>query len=177
MKILAVYTTKTGTAEKCLCELQKYLPQGEFTLENITHEKSRHNIEDFDLVLVGSSVRMGKVHKKIKDYITENADKLKKVNYALFLCLGFADLFDEYVNKNFDRDFIDNAKAISCFGGEMDLSKQKGIDKFIVKLVRNDILRGGPNGGEREDMTLPTISDSNISQLAEIVKNITSSAK
>ena len=171
MKILAVYTTKTGTVERCLDELKKNLPRAELVRANITSKACEYDISDFDVIVIGCSIRMGKIHKNIKKYIEENKAGLEKKKVALFLCLGFPELFDEYVIKNFPKDLRDNAIAISCFGGEMDLSRQKGIDKILMKIVRNEIMGGGNNGQPREDMTLPTINEGNISQLAEIIKN------
>ena len=40
----------------------------------------------------------------------------------------------------------------------------------MVKSVRSEILGGGDNGDERKDMSLPTIMDENISQLADKIK-------
>lgn len=171
MKILVIYATKTGTVNKCLDELEKYLPQGDFTYVNIAKEECKYDLGDFDCVILGSSIRMNKIHKNLCAYINENEDEICKTKHALFLCLGFTDLFDEYVIKNFPESVRDSAFAISCFGGEMDISKQKGIDKLLMKMVRNDIMGGGNNGQPREDMTLPTINEGNISQLAEMVKN------
>ena len=170
MKILAVYTTKTGTVERCLDELGKNLPRADIVRANITSQACEYSIADFDVIVIGSSIRMGKIHKNIKKYIEENMASLKKKKVALFLCLGFPELFDEYVIKNFSRDIRNSAIGISCFGGEMDLSRQTGSDKILMKIVRNEIMGGGNNGQPREDMTLPTINEGNISQLAEIIK-------
>lgn len=170
MKILAVYATKTMTCEKCLCELEKYLPQGEITRANITNSSCVYDIKDFDFVLIGSSIRMGKINRRVKNYIKDHIHELSDTKFALFLCLGFVDLFDEYAKKNFPLHVMDDARAVVCFGGEMDPSKQKGIDKLIIKIVRDDITGGGNNGQPREDISLPTINENNISQLAEVIK-------
>lgn len=170
MKILAVYATKTMTCEKCLCELEKCLPQGEITRANITNGSCAYDLKDFDFVLIGSSIRMGRINRRVKNYIKDHMNELSGTNYALFLCLGFVDLFDEYARKNFPGKVMDDARAVACFGGEMDLSRQKGIDKLIIKIVRDDIMGGGNNGQPREDISLPTINENNISQLAEIIK-------
>ena len=44
------------------------------------------------------------------------------------------------------------------------------FDKLIVRSVRSEILGGGENGEQREDMSLPTILDENIAQLADLIK-------
>ena len=66
MKILAVYTTKTGTVERCLDELGKNLPRADIVRANITSQACEYSIADFDVIVIGSSIRMGKIHKNIK---------------------------------------------------------------------------------------------------------------
>ncbi len=171
MNLLIIYTTKTGTVTTSLDILEKYLPQAKITRCDLGVCDSVPHLEDFDFVLIGSSIRMGKIHKKIKSFVKSNHDRLLKLNVGYFLCLGFVDLFDEYMIKNFPRDLRENACAITCFGGDMNPDKHRGLDKMIIKMVRSDILGGGDNGQERDDISLPTINEGNISQLAEIIKN------
>ena len=47
MKILAVYTTKTGTVERCLDELKKNLPRADIVRANITSRACEYDIADF----------------------------------------------------------------------------------------------------------------------------------
>ena len=171
MNLLIVYTTKTGTVTTCLDILEKYLPQAKVTRCDIGSGELVPPLEDFDFVLIGSPVRMGKINKKIKSFVKENHDKLLSLKVGYFLCLGFVDLFDEYMIKNFPEELRHNAAAISCFGGDMNPDKNKGLDKLIVKIVRADIQGGGDNGQPRDDISLPTINEGNISQLAELIKN------
>ena len=171
MNLLVIYTTKTGTVTTSLDILEKYLPQANMTRCDLNVCDKIPALDDFDFVLVGSSIRMGKIHKKVKSFLRENHDKLLSLNTGYFLCLGFVDLFDEYMIKNFPKDLRDNAAAITCFGGDMNPDKHRGFDKMIIKMVRADILGGGDNGQPRDDISLPTINENNISQLAEIIKS------
>ena len=171
MNVLVIYTTKTGTVVTSLDILEKYLPQAKITRCNLMENCEIPSFENFDFVLVGSSIRMGKIHKKVKKFLSDNHDRLLSLNVGYFLCLGFVDLFDEYMIKNFPKDLRDNAAAITCFGGDMNPDKHRGFDKMIIKMVRADILGGGDNGQPRDDISLPTINENNISQLAEIIKS------
>lgn len=171
MNLLIIYTTKTGTVTTSLDILAKYLPQAKITRCDLNECHEIPTLEDYDFVLIGSSIRMGKVHKKIKSFVKMNHDRLLKLNVGFFLCLGFVDLFDDYMIKNFPKDLRDNAVSITCFGGDMNPDKHTGLDKMIIKMVRADILGGGENGQPRDDISLPTINENNISQLAEIIKS------
>ena len=59
---------------------------------------------------------------------------------------------------------------MTCLGGSLEPSRFKWFDKIIVKAVRSEILGGGENGEQRDDMSLPTILDENIAQLADMIK-------
>ena len=43
--------------------------------------------------------------------------------------------YKSYYEQNIPQDFLDNAIIYDTFGGEMDMQKQKGFDKFITKIV------------------------------------------
>ena len=171
MNLLVIYTTKTGTVTSCLDILEKYLPQAKMTRCDLSFGDSVPSLDGYDFILVGSPIRMGKIHKRIKSFLKEHHDELLKHRVGYFLCLGFVDVFEEYMMKNFPKDLRDNAAAITCFGGDMNPDKNRGLDKLIIKIVRADIMGGGDNGQPRDDISLPTINENNISQLAEIIKN------
>ena len=86
------------------------------------------------------------------------------------LC-GFTDCFEEYAEKAIPAQLYERAVAISCFGGSLDYTRFKGFDRFLVKLIRNEILGGGDNADQRSDMSLPTIFEANITQFADKLRN------
>lgn len=171
MKILAVYATKTGTAEECLSLLARHLPSHEMTLCRLKKGTVLPSLDEYDVILVGSPVRMGRIDKRVRRFMNEEGERLKEKRTAYFLCCGLIDCFDEYAEKLIPRELRENAISVSCFGGDMSVDKQKNIlDKMIVRSVRSSILGGGDNGDGRKDISLPIILDSNISQLAEVIK-------
>lgn len=44
-----------------------------------------------------------------------------------------------YYAQNIRKELLNKAITYISFGGELDLEKQKGIDKFIVKMVNKNI--------------------------------------
>ena len=100
-----------------------------------------------------------------------NAESLKSVKTAYFICCGFVDCFDEYAEKTIPKCLRESAIEISCLGGSLDPDRFKGLNRFVVKAVRAEILGGGENADERSDMCLPTIMEENISQFADKIRN------
>ena len=171
MNILVVYASKTGTVRDCIELLKKNLSSCTFTTVDINGDKEQTGILGYDMIIIGSPIRMNKIDKKIALFLKTNRETLLKSKTAYFLCCGFCDCFEDYAIKNIPNDLREKAVAVTCFGGRFDVSAQKGIDKLIVRMIRSDILGGGANGDQRKDMSLPTILENNISQFAEIIRS------
>ena len=172
MNILVVYASKTGTVRDCIELLKKNLSSCTFTTVDINSgDKELIGILGYDMIIIGSPIRMNKIDKKIALFIKTNRETLLKSKTAYFLCCGFCDCFDEYAVKNIPEDLREKAVAVTCFGGRFDVSAQKGIDRLIVRMIRSNILGGVDNGDQRKDMSLPTILENNISQFAEIIRS------
>lgn len=132
MRILIVYASKTGTTERCAGILGQNLK--DVTIINLTATQNE-DINKYDLIIIGSPIRMGMIDKRVKDFISKNSKLLKNKKVAYFICCGFSENWKQYYEQNFPKELLDNAITYESFGGEMNLEKQKGFDKFIVKMV------------------------------------------
>lgn len=170
MKILIAYATKNGTTAKCAEILAAHLKNHDVTLLRVGKGgKKIPNIDGYDVTVFGSNVRMTKIDKELSEYLRANTDMLRSRACAYFLCCGFVDCFEDYLYKNIPEILIENSKAVGCFGGSLDKNSARGFDKFVISAVRSNILGGGDNGQEREDMSLPTIMEPNIAQFADCI--------
>ncbi len=168
MKILIAYASKYGTTEECAKILAEQFKNHEVAVVKI-EKVFEPNLREYDVVIFGSNIRMAKIDKTLREYLRANENTLSQMRCAYFLCCGFVDCFDEYVENNIPKLLRDSALNISCFGGSMEVSRAKGLDKFIISAVRSDILGGGQNGQERDDISLPTILSTNIVQMADYI--------
>lgn len=168
MKIAIIYTTKGGTTRECAELLARELTGHDVSVFDMDEA---HVIEDYDTVIIGFPIRVARPSKRARKYLKENSASLLKSRVAYYMCCGFIDCADEYAEKAIPNVLRDNAITVTCLGGSLDPSKFKNIfDKLIIKSVRSEILGGGENGEQREDMSLPTILDENIAQLADMIK-------
>ena len=138
MKTLIVYASKTGTTEKCVGILEQNLKNA--TIINLATTQNE-DINKYDLIIIGSPIRMGMIDKRVKDCISKNSNLLKNKKVAYFICCGFNENWKQYYEQNFPKELLDKAITYDTLGGEMNLEKQKGFDKFIVKLVSKNIDR------------------------------------
>ena len=169
MKIAIIYTTTGGTTHECADALARELERHDVTVADM---EQNTNFSDFDFIVIGFPIRMGKASKRARRFFKDNAVALAESRVGYFMCCGFVDCFEEYKQKVIPRELAEKAFEISCFGGSLEPSRFRGIDKLVVKAVRSEILGGGENGDAREDMSLPTIMDENIAQFADRIKKI-----
>lgn len=131
MKMLIIYASKTGTTEKCANLLKEKLEDAD--ISNIKF--LNNDINNYDLIVIGTPIRMGLIDKNIKKFLINNIDILKSKKTAYFVCCSFKENYLKYFEQNFPQELLNRALIYDTFGGELDLEKQKGFDKFIVKMV------------------------------------------
>ena len=152
MKTVILYATKTGTTEKCAKLLAEKLEEA--TLVDL--RKDTADLNQFDCIIVGGSIRIGTLNKFAKRFIEKNKEILKDKKTAYFICSASTEQLEEMFSRNISKDLLESAICYDTFGGEMDINKQKGIDKFIVKMV-----------SKNKDSKLPEILFDNIENFAK----------
>ncbi len=160
MKILIIYASKTGTTEKCAKMISTKLK--DTTIINIYTQNQ--DINQYDWILVGTPIRMGMIDRKIKSFLMNNLECLKTKKTAYFICCGFNENWKRYYEQNFPKVLLDSAITYDTFGGEMDIQKQKGIDKWITKIVSKNIK------GTKEIKILNENIDEFIKRIAQVSK-------
>lgn len=130
MRIGVLYAGKTGTTESCALELCKLLDASPV---NLVTEKA--NLEDYDILILGSSVRMGKIHPEMKRFLKLNKAFIQQKAYAIFICQGLPETYDKVITNNFSENFRNNTIVVKSFGGDLALEKQKGLAKLMTKVL------------------------------------------
>lgn len=158
MNVLIAYAGKTGTTAKCAKILKALVDDA--TLCDLTKEKP--DLSLYNCVIVGSSVRMGALHKAVKSFLTRNLETLEKKKCAFFLCNCFTAQTGSYLKKNIPKVLLKKALVTGSFGGEIQMDKQKGFDKMVMKLVEKR--------GSRSDNIKTHTSSEAINKFSEKIK-------
>ena len=167
MKILIAYMSKHGTTQKCVEMLrEKLMGSCEVDCVNLKQE-SVSSLASYDVILVGSSVRFACISKATKRFLKQNIELLQKKKCGIFLCCGYPDNFNDYVQENIPKQLIPSL-GIHCFGGEMKPKQVKGIDKLIIRGMRNAIVEHDFEESFYEGM-LPEILPETIELLADSI--------
>ena len=170
MKILIIYSTKWGVSKACAQMLADRLtPSFDITVCDI--QDTPPSPEAFDVAVIGGSIRMGKLNKKLKEYLKAHADLLNTRHAALFLCCGFTENFDDYARMQFPKN-ISADLGVHFFGGELKPQKLTGVDRILVKMLRSEVLRDDFEAPDPDISPLPEIIPENIFRLADSIRGL-----
>lgn len=136
MQTLIVYMSSHGCAEKAAVMLHDLLP-GEVTLFNLENSWTIP-LENFERVIIGGSIRIGSIQKKIRKFCENNLDQLMSKKTGLFICCMFEGetAIDQY-NAAFPEALRNHSLAMGLFGGELEFEKMNVFEKMIIKQVAN----------------------------------------
>ncbi len=170
MKALIIYSTRGGVSRQCSEMLAEHLRSFcDVTLCDINN--GAPTPDGYDVAVIGGSIHMNKLSKKLKTYIRENSDILNSISTAVFICCGYTDSFEDYVHFQIPQTLIPSL-GIHFFGGELKPEKLHGLDKFIVKAVRSSIITSDFEWQKDEKSTLPEILPENIRLLADKIRQL-----
>jgi menaquinone-dependent protoporphyrinogen oxidase len=146
-KVLILYSSVDGHTSK----ISQYLNQQisieyEVTVASVVQFKS--NLESFDFVVLGSSIRYGKHSTEFLNFIQENETKLKTLHSAFFSVNLVARKVEKstsatnpYVLK-FLNETQWKPKLVGVFAGVLDYKKYSTKDRVLIKLIM--LITGGP---------------------------------
>lgn len=160
MKTIIIYATKYQSTKNAAEQLAKYI-EGECDVINIS-QSAVPNLDDYSAVVLGSSIRMGLVNKKIRQFAESHLPELKSKTVAVFLTGGSDESVQDCYKKNFSAEFITKSRDCVYAGGVIDPSLYKGFDKFIVSMVSKS---------ENSGLSSPGILPENLKNLAAVINS------
>ncbi|MBQ8850299.1 MAG: hypothetical protein IJ011_08225 [Clostridia bacterium] len=169
MNILIVYSTHGGVTKKCAEMLAAELEEQ----NSITFADARNgeipSPEGFDVVVLGSAIRMENMDRKIKKYVRDNLSALNEMSCAVYFCCGLTKLFKEYSETLLPKKF-EPSLGFHLFGGELKPDKLSGVDKLIVMAMRSSIRSQDFEEDDSDHYDLPEIIPENITLLAKEIR-------
>lgn len=155
MSTAIIYASTYGSTRKIAQILNQKISDS--TLVDIKKEKIDPNL--FDTIILGSSIYIGQIDKHLKNFISMNMDVLKKKKIGIYLCCGFEENVQTYLDTNFDKELVNKA-VIMTMGGEMDVSKMSFAHKMITRMVQKS-----EQGRNREVVLHPEKADEFLKQM------------
>lgn len=142
MKVLIIYGTSEGQTRKIARFMEEVLQDADHkvVIADATDEPPKP--DNFDAILIGSSVHIHKYQSSVRDYVVENIDELNQKPSAFFsVSMAIAsDLEEEHkeVNKiaeSFLQQTGWNTKKINQIAGALKYTKYDYFKRLIMKMI------------------------------------------
>lgn len=132
MRTLIAYASKHGFTKMCAEALAKKLG-GEADLCDLG--KRRPDISEYDRIIIGGPVYMGRIHKPVRHFCEKNLAALENKEIGLFICGANEGETEKQFASSYPARLLDRAAAKEFFGGELDPDKHTLILRAIVKSI------------------------------------------
>jgi len=150
--VMIAYGSRYGCTEEVSKEIGKTLESAGITIKIINlgglKESDIPSIENFDGVLVGSGIKVGKWTNEADLFIDKNKDRFKDKVFGMFACAGFVANDPEKSKEMYVEEKIQklglNPDIYDIFGGVFDLSwKSKAgfMDRKIMSIAAKGLER------------------------------------
>lgn len=142
MKILIIYGTGEGQTRKIARYMENVLQEKNHQVVLVDAMEEPPASNDFDAVLIGSSVHMHRYQNSIRDYIMDNVDILNQKRTAFFsVSLSGASEIEEELKdadelaKKFIRSTGWKPQEINHIGGALKFTKYNFFKRLIMRLI------------------------------------------
>jgi menaquinone-dependent protoporphyrinogen oxidase len=156
-KLLIVYGTRYGATASTSKIIATTLQQEGFEVRVVDGEKEVvQSISEYDLIIVGSGIQMGKWTSKAEDFLKKNQMELSTKKVALFVSCGGANPLSEGEQKNKDManckqkyledkavEFKVKPVALGFFGGCYDFNKMSWFFKRTLASIKPKLEAAG----------------------------------
>jgi len=141
-KILILYASTDGHTRKICNRLQQVIEQQghQVTLVSIDNE-SQVDLQAFDKIVIGASIRYGKHNPKITDFINRNKQLLDSKPNAFFSVNIVARKPEKnqpdtnpYLRK-FLKKIAWRPKELAVFAGKLEYPKYSFFDRTMIRLI------------------------------------------
>ena len=145
-KILIVYGTRYGATGEIAERIQNVLVDKGHDVHGLNLEQTKSkkwpSPENYNGIIVGSSIKMGMWKKEPKKFVKKNSEAIKNKKAGIFVTCGLAadpeeipkakiDYIEKILNKyEFSVDVYD------AFGGVYDLTENSSLGKLNQKIIK-----------------------------------------
>lgn len=177
MKALVVYGTRYGTATGIAEEISRVLKEEGLEVDLKEAKKLKnYDIDPYDLVVVGSGIKIGKWTKGSLKFLKDNKLALKDKKVALFVTCGAAndpktvpEGQEKYLDEVAEKYLINKPVATGLYGSYYDPNAKHGLMyKFALKGMKEELKKQGKDVNEIHDYR-------NWEEIREFARNLAKS--
>ncbi|OJX37982.1 MAG: hypothetical protein BGO78_08040 [Chloroflexi bacterium 44-23] len=139
-KTLIAYASKTGSTQE-IANYMGHMLQEKGQEVVILPVKSVADISQYNSIILGSAIRIGKLLPEAMAFVENNLAELKKKKFGVFIvCMTLNE--DTMENRKIVSDYLNPLRAIikpdseGFFAGKIDFRRLKLLEKLIVKALK-----------------------------------------
>lgn len=138
---LIIFASDHGTVEKCAKELFIQM-NGKVDLCNLHSRNVNPDLSAYDTIIIGGSIRSGKIQDVIAEFCEANISKLIQKNIGLFInCIYSGEKALKQLDDAYPMSLNEIAIVRDYFGGEIDELNLNYLEKMITKrMIEEDNL-------------------------------------
>ena len=140
--ILILYSTTDGHTKKICQKIQSVVEAQGHEVKLVSIDDESHvNIELFDKIVVGASIRYGKHNKKVFEFVLRNEKNLENKPSAFFSVNVVARKPDKNQpdNNPYVRKFLKQVpwrpNEVAVFAGKIDYRKYGFFDRLMIRFI------------------------------------------
>jgi len=141
-KIIILYSTTDGHTEEICGYLRQLIQKsGDHVTVVSLDDDLVVDLESFDKIVIGASIRYGKHNKKVYRFIKENLSLLNKKPNAFFSVNAVARKAEKaqphtnpYLQK-FLQQIDWQPKELAVFAGKLDYQMYGPVDRFMIRFI------------------------------------------
>lgn len=128
MKTIILYETQKGYTKGCAEKLSSSLDSADM----FDMQRQKFNIEEFDVILIGTPIYDGKIGKTTENFFKENKWKLLDKRLGVF-CAGMnTKEFNRAMQESLPGEIFLHAEIVHC-GGLIEYHSLKWLERRFVK--------------------------------------------
>ena len=133
MKTLVLFASKHGCTKTAAQQLAGQLQN----VDLFDIAQKSFSLADYDTVIVGGSIYVGRIDKALTQYLTSNLATLLQKRIGLFVCCGLAEKAIEQLGVAFPKGLVQAAVVKGYFGYGFD--HLSFAEKMICKVMKAPI--------------------------------------
>lgn len=140
-QIIIIYSTTDNYTVKICNRIKNIIEERGNTVTLLSIDSKHVELDKFDKIIIGASIRYGKHNKKVYNFINKNQEILEKKDNAFFS----VNIVARKVNKNtpetnpylikFLNQISWQPKNLAVFGGKLDYQKYGLFDRQMIRFI------------------------------------------
>ncbi|SIO23230.1 menaquinone-dependent protoporphyrinogen IX dehydrogenase [Salinivibrio sp. ES.052] len=153
-KVLLLHSSREGQTKKILHFIEQQLGASARCEVKDIHQRPDIDLNQYDRILIGASIRYGHFNKKLYQFIDAHADQLKTVKAAFFSVNLTARKpgKDTPETSAYSRKFIDKSpwtpELHGVFAGALYYPRYKWFDRVMIRFIMH--ITGGETDTTKE---------------------------